>query len=77
LKSQLNFNEDVFYRDGSMVFELSNLKSAFGAVKGVFKGEVKYTVKGTILIDAMGLDMSTPYEYEGSIPLSMWDLLLN
>ncbi|MCB5279097.1 MAG: hypothetical protein LHW59_06210 [Candidatus Cloacimonetes bacterium] len=77
LKSQLNFNEDVFYKDGSMVFELSNLKSAFGAVKGVFKGEVKYTVKGTILIDAMGLDMSTPYEYEGSIPLSMWDLLLN
>ncbi|MDD3524757.1 MAG: hypothetical protein PHQ41_08705 [Candidatus Cloacimonetes bacterium] len=76
LKTQLGFTENVFYKDGSMVFELSNLKSVFGAVKGAFKGEVKYQVKGKILIDAMGMELSAPYEYRGAIPISVWDLLL-
>lgn len=76
LKSQMAFNENIFYKDGTMVFELSNLKSIFGAMKGAFKGGVKYSVKGKVLIDAMGMEMSAPYEYSGIIPLSMWDLLL-
>lgn len=76
LKSQLKFTEHVFYRDGSMVFELSNLKSLVGAAKGAFKGEIAYTVKGTVIIDALGMQLSNPYEFNGKIPLSIWDLLL-
>jgi LEA14-like dessication related protein len=76
LQKQLAFNEKVFYKDGTMVFELSNLKSIFGAVKGAFKGGVKYSVKGKIIIDAMGMELTAPYEYSGIIPLSVWDLLL-
>jgi hypothetical protein len=45
-------------------------------LKGIFTGEVNYEVKGKILIEAMGMDIEAPYEYLGSIPLSMWDILL-
>ncbi len=76
LKNQLSFTEHVFYKDGSMVFELANLRSVSGALKGIFTGEVNYEVKGKILIEAMGMDIEAPYEYLGSIPLSMWDILL-
>jgi LEA14-like dessication related protein len=76
LKNQLSYDEHVFYKEGSMVFELSSLKSAFGALKGVFKGEVKYNVRGKIIIEAMGMEIKAPYEYAGSIPLIVWDLLL-
>lgn len=76
LRNQLSFNEDVYYREGTMVFQLSNLKSVLGAVKGVFKGEIAYTVKGRVLIEAFGMDIVHPYEFSGSIPVSLWELLL-
>jgi len=77
LKNQLSFNENVFYKDGTMSFELSNLKSIVGAAKGAFKGEIAYTVKGTVILDAMGMELKNPYEFSGQIPVSIWDLLLN
>jgi len=77
LQNQLSFNQDVYSKDGVMIFKLSNLKSIFGAVKGVFKGEVAYTVKGKVLIDAMGMEVNRPYEYKGSIPMNIWELLMN
>lgn len=76
LKNQLNFNENVFYKEGTMVFELSNLKSIVGATKGAFKGEISYSVQGTIVLDAMGMELKNPYEFSGVIPVSIWDLLL-
>jgi LEA14-like dessication related protein len=76
LKSQLRFDENVFYKEGTMSFELSNLKSLFGATKGAFKGEIQYTVKGTIILDAIGMELKNPFEFSGKIPVSIWDLLL-
>lgn len=76
LKSQMSFNEHIFYKDGTMIFELSNLKSVLGAAKGVVKGEIAYTVKGTVIIDALGMTIREPYQFSGKIPVSIWDLLL-
>lgn len=77
LQNQLSFNENIYSKDGVMIFKLSNLKSILGALKGVFKGEVAYTVKGKVMIDAMGMEINRPYEYKGSLPLNIWGLLLN
>ncbi|MDY0151652.1 MAG: hypothetical protein RBS43_05215 [Candidatus Cloacimonas sp.] len=77
LQNQLRFDENIYSKDGVMVFKLSNLKSILGAVTGVFKGEIAYTVKGKVMIDAMGMQIDRPYEYKGSLPLSLWELLLN
>lgn len=76
LENQLRFDENIFYKEGTMSFELSNLKSLFGATKGAFKGEIVYTVKGTIILDAIGMELKNPYEFSGKIPVSLWDLLL-
>ncbi|MCB5253658.1 MAG: hypothetical protein RBR69_06490 [Candidatus Cloacimonadaceae bacterium] len=76
IKEELFFDENVFYREGSMVFKLSNLKSVVGAAKGVFKGGIEYEVRGKILIQAMGFDLELPYAYSGVIPVSIWELLL-
>lgn len=76
IKEELVFDENVFYRDGSMVFQVSNLKSAVGAAKGIFKGGIDYEVRGTIQIQAMGFDLKIPYAYFGVIPLNLWELLL-
>lgn len=76
LKKELVFDQNVFYRDGSMVFQVSNLKSVVGAVKGVFQGGIDYEVRGTILIQVMGTDLEVPYNYIGVIPISIWELLL-
>lgn len=75
LKNQMSFNENIFYKDGTMIFELSNLKSVLGAAKGVIKGEISYTVKGTVIIDALGMTVKQPYQFSGKIPVSIWDLL--
>ena len=76
LQNQLSFDENVYSKDGVMIFNLSNLKSILGAVSGVFKGEISYSVKGNVLIDAMGMEVNRPYEYKGSLPVSIWELLL-
>ncbi len=77
ISSQLRFDETIYSKEGVMIFKLSNLKSVLGAVKGVFKGEVAYQVKGKVMIDALGMDISKPYQYDGMIPLSIWEMLLN
>lgn len=76
LRTQMSFNEDIYYKEGTLILNLSNLKSLFGAVKGAFKGEIAYQVKGKILIDAFGMEISNPYEFSDSIPVNIWDLLL-
>lgn len=76
IKEELHFDQNAFYRDGSMVFQLSNLKSVVSAAKGIFKGGIDYEVRGKILIQAMGFDLEIPYTYFGVIPLSLWELLL-
>lgn len=77
LNSQLRFDETIFSQEGVMIFKLSNLKSVLGAVKGVFKGEVAYQVKGKVMIDALGMDINEPFQYSDAIPLNLWELLLN
>lgn len=77
ISSQLRFDETIYSKEGVMIFKLSNLKSVLGALKGVFKGEVAYQVKGKVMIDALGMDISKPYQYDGMIPLSLWEMLLN
>ena len=76
IKQELVFDENVFYRDGSMTFQVSNLKSVVSAAKGVFKGGIDYEVRGKIQIQVMGFDLEIPYAYSGVIPLSIWEILL-
>lgn len=76
LQNQLYLDESIYSKEGVMVFKLSNVKSVLGAIAGMFKGEVAYTVKGKVMIDALGMEVNRPYNYNGSIPLSIWDLLL-
>jgi LEA14-like dessication related protein len=76
IAKELVFDENVFYREGSMLYQMSNFKSAFGAVKGAFKGGIDYQVKGEIIIETMGMRLKVPYAYSGVIPVSIWELLL-
>lgn len=77
LANQLNFDENVYSRDGSMQFKVSNWKSIVGAVKGAVKGEIRYRVQGTVIIDAFGMEIRKPYSYMGSVPVSVSDYLMN
>ena len=76
LKNQLSFDADVFHKEGTMVFELSNLKSLVGATRGAFKGEIAYCVQGTIILEGLGMELKSPFEFTGALPVSVWDLLL-
>ena len=76
IKNELVFDKNVFYRDGTMVFQVSNLKSVVSAAKGVFQGGIDYEVRGTIQIQVMGQDLEIPYAYLGVIPFSIWEILL-
>jgi len=77
LKNQLIFNENIYSQDGVMAFKLNNLKTIWGAVKGAVKGEIRYTVKGKVLIDALGMQINQPYSYQDAIPANILELLLN
>jgi len=77
LQNQMRFDETVYSKDGVMIFKVSNLKSVLGALSGVLKGEVAYNVKGKVLVDALGMEITRPYQYQGTIPLSIWEMLLN
>jgi len=76
LKNQLRFDESIYSKEGVMVFKLSNVKSLLGSLTGVFKGEVQYTVKGKVMIDALGMEINRPYQYNATMPLGIWDMLL-
>jgi len=75
LSAQMAFNENVTSKDGSMVFKISNWRALSAAFKGVFQGEIPYGVKGTLVIEAFGLQINKPYEYKGSIPINLSDLI--
>lgn len=77
LATQMRFDETIHSKDGSMNFKVSNFKALWSAIKGVIKGEIPYTVKGTVIIDAFGMEIRKPYEYSGSVPVSLSDYLLN
>lgn len=76
LQNQLGFDESIYSKEGVMIFKISNFKSVLGALGSVFKGEMDYTVKGKVKVDALGMEVERPYSYKGSIPLNMWELLL-
>lgn len=75
LQAPLSFDENVYSKDGVIVLKVSNFKSILGALKGVVKGEIGYQVKGTVVIDAFGMEIKKPYEYRGSIPFNLSELI--
>ncbi|MCB5234754.1 MAG: hypothetical protein LHW60_05885 [Candidatus Cloacimonetes bacterium] len=77
LLKQLSFKEDVFYREGVMEFEMSNLKSILSAARGVVKGGMNYSVRGEIVLEILGARISAPYAYKGFIPMNVWELILS
>lgn len=77
LANQMRFDESIHSKDGSMRFQISNFKALWAAIKGAVKGEIPYKVKGTVIIDAFGMEIRKPYEYSGSVPVSLSDFLLN
>jgi len=46
-------------------------------VKGAIKGEIKYSVKGNVIIDAFGMQIKQPYSYQDSLPVNIVELILN
>ncbi len=77
LASQLRFDENIHSKDGSMIFKISNFKSLWSAIKGAVKGEIPYTVKGTVIIDAFGMEIRKPYQYSGIVPVNLSEFILN
>ena len=77
LASQLRFDENIHSKDGAMIFKISNFKALWSAVKGVVKGEIPYTVKGTVIIDAFGMEIRKPYQYSGTVPVNLSEFILN
>lgn len=77
LANQMRFDEDIYSKDGSMIFKISNFKALWSAIKGAVKGEIPYTVKGTVIIDAFGMEIRKPYQYSGVVPVSLSEFILN
>ncbi|HPN40881.1 MAG TPA: hypothetical protein PKX36_05060 [Candidatus Cloacimonadota bacterium] len=77
LASQLRFDENIHSKDGAMIFKISNFKALWSAVKGVVKGEIPYSVKGTVIIDAFGMEIRKPYQYSGTVPVNLSEFILN
>ncbi len=75
LQNTLQFDENVFYRDGAMIFKLNNLKSITGAAKGVLKGEISYNVTGKVQLQTMGIEFERPYQFKSSFPVSISNVL--
>lgn len=75
LGTQLYFNENVYSKDGNIQLEINNFKSLVEAFKGAVQGEIDYKVKGNVLIDAFGMEIKKPYEFKGSIPFNLQELI--
>ena len=75
--NQMGFTENIHSKDGSMRFQVDNFKALWSAIKGAVKGEIPYKVKGSVIIDAFGMEIRKPYEYSGRVPVSISDWLLN
>lgn len=77
LASQMRFDEKIHSKDGTMSFNISNLKAIWTALKGALKGEIPYTVKGTVIIDAFGMEIRKPYQYSGTVPISLTEKIID
>jgi len=75
LETKLVFDENIYSREGVMVFKINNIKTIVGAVKGVFKGEIAFEVKGNVLITAFGMEINKPFQFKDSINVSISDLI--
>jgi LEA14-like dessication related protein len=75
LEKPLEFTEDIYSLDGSMLLQVNNFKSILQALGGVVKGEIGYEIRGKVNIDALGMEIGKPYEYKGSIPFDISELL--
>ena len=75
LEAPLSFDENVYSKDGVMTLKVSNFKSILGALKGVTKGEIEYKVKGNVIIDAFGMEITKPYEFKGAVPFNLAELI--
>lgn len=75
LEAGLVFDETVFARAGTMVFKVNNWKTVVNAVKGVLNGEIAYQVRGEAQIEAYGMKLSSPYNYQDQININLSELI--
>lgn len=73
LDKVLSFDEKVYYREGTMVFKVNNLKAIYNIAKGAINGEVGYRVEGQVRINAYGAEFQKPYAYKDLITISITD----
>lgn len=75
LSMQMSFNENTHSKEGTMVFKINNWRALGAALKGVFQGEIPYRVQGTVMIEAFGLEINKPYNYQGAVPINLSDMV--
>lgn len=71
----LHFTEDVYSREGTLLLRVQNFRAILNALGGVLRGEIPYRVRGTVNINAFGMEISKPYEYRGTVPFDISELI--
>ena len=54
-----------------------DMKKREGLINFCLKGEIKYVVKGKVLIAALGMEINQPYTYQDYLPVNILEMLLN
>lgn len=73
LSKPLYFDENVSMVEGELVFELGNFNSFLLASKALFKRDMDYTVKGTLLAEGFGAKISKPFTFRGTVEIGKKD----
>jgi len=57
------------------LLRVQNFRAILNALGGVLRGEIHYRVRGTVNINAFGMEISKPYEYRGTVPFDISELI--
>lgn len=53
--------------DGTFVFDLNNFDTITSLFGSIFKGEIEYTTKGTLLLEILNHKVRIPYSFTGTV----------
>jgi LEA14-like dessication related protein len=73
LAQPLFFDENVFKREGELVFELNNWNSILLASRVLFKKDMDYRVNGTLLAEGFGTSIRKPFIFRGTVEIGKKD----
>jgi LEA14-like dessication related protein len=73
LANALTFDENVASANGELVFDLNNYSAILLASKALFKKDLHYLVKGTLLAEGFGTSIKKPFRFKGTVEIGKKD----